>query len=202
MSKFGWSYPAGAANDPSAPYNAEDEMDNSSVEEAFEDYEGPYDVYRTTYKYGIGHTIGFAITGVFEEDNGEWGPAATGGIEESKTFYCDDLRKLGTWKDLRENGFYISEISVGSIVEGVDECADTIWVDCDGLTFEPKDIRKYFEEACDDVEKHVNEIWDATHGCDACREHWNSAGNGEYDEFELIPIWKECPECEGHGACI
>ena len=25
MSKFGWDYPAGAANDPYAPYNQEDE---------------------------------------------------------------------------------------------------------------------------------------------------------------------------------
>ncbi|MGI9569614.1 MAG: hypothetical protein ACR2PH_07745 [Desulfobulbia bacterium] len=205
MSKFGWSYPAGAANDPNAPYNQEEILDNSFLEKAFEDYEGLFDIYHSIYKYGsCGHTIGFTLYGVFVEDNGESGPAGYGGIEENKTFYCDDLRQFGIWKDLREYGFYVSEISVSSIVEGVDQCAETIWVDCDPLTFEPGDIRKAFDKACADVEKEVDQIWNETHGCDECREHWNSAESNcyGYNEYDLCPVWKDCPECNGDGAII
>ena len=60
---FGWSYPAGAANDPNAPYNQEEVPDNWLLSEAFPDHDGIGELYRTTYKYtACGPAVGALIT--------------------------------------------------------------------------------------------------------------------------------------------
>lgn len=203
MSKFGWSYPAGAANDPNAPYNQDPNLDNNAIMEAFLDHDSPYDLYHSVYKYGsCGHNIGFAIYGVFTEDNGETGPAGVGGVEESHAFYCDDLRQFGNWEQMDEQGFLITGIYVSSIIEGVDETTETIYIEWDQENLYPKELAKLFWQACDDIEKSADDIWMQTHGCDACREHWNGIGNGELDEFDLIPVWTDCPDCKGQGIPI
>ena len=197
MGIFGWSYPAGAANDPNAPYNQDPDPDNESIREAFEDYSGPYHLYRMVYKYGsCGHTIGFSITGVYKEDNGETGPAGYGGQLESKTFYCNDLAKFGTWEQMDEQGFVITDIHVSSIVEGVDECTDTITIEWACNDVESDVLAKEFWQAIDDVEAQVDTIWMATHGCETCAEHFG------IDEWGNTPVWTECPDCEGRGAVI
>lgn len=192
MGKFGWSYPAGAASDPNAPYNQGDIEDNSAVEKALEDYSGPYDVYRSTYKYTpCGPTVGFTFYAEYGQDNGEPGPASTYEPPENRTFYCDDLRQFGSWADLREQGLLITEMSVSSIVEG--EVTSTHYVDCDGFTFEPEDIRKAFDDAVEAVNKEANDIWNETHGCEDCFD---------YPEGELHPVDPDCKTCGGHGTSI
>lgn len=195
MSKFGWSYPAGAANDPNAPYNQEAQPCNDACIEAFSDYTGPYDLYRNVYKSSIGHTIGFKITGIWSaEGNVKCGPDD---FEESRDFYCDDLRQFGTWEDMDQNGFIVTHIMVSSIVEGVDECTSTIIVNWDQFNLYPKDLAELFWQACTAIKHEVEAIWMDTHGCDTCRKHF-----GDVDELELCPVWTECPECWGEGVSI
>ena len=80
MSKFGWSYPAGAANDPYAPYNQEDVMDNSSLITAFPDYDSPYALYRAAYKYtACGPSVGATIWFEEEPDSVDFSPDMAGG---------------------------------------------------------------------------------------------------------------------------
>ena len=193
MSKFGWDYPAGAANDPNAPYNQEEIMDNSAIKEAFSEFSGPHDVYRMTYKYtDCGPSVGFLMSWEIEADDVDASPNGTGGGIQ-KFVYCDDLRKFGSWDDLDKNGILITEISVSSIVEGVEQCTDTEFVDCDGLTFEPADIRKQFDDAVDAVDKQAIEIWKETHGCPDCFD---------YPEDEDHPIDPDCESCGGSGIII
>ena len=200
MSNFGWSYPAGAANDPNAPYNQDEMPDNQSIKEAFADYIDPYDLYRKVYKYGsCGHSIGFAIYGVWEDADPEaYDPA------ETRNFYCDDLRQFGTWQDMENDGYYIMGIYVGSIVEGVDQDCETLYVDWAQCDKEPDELAKEFWSACDQVANEANDIWMQTHGCDTCREHWNAEQNGFYgfSEYDDCPVWTECPDCEGSGIVI
>ena len=101
-----------------------------------------------------------------------------------------------------EHGFVVTHIMVSSIVEGVDECTETIEVDWDQFNLYPKDLAKQFWQACDDIEKEVDSIWNDTHGCETCRQHWNAPGNGEYDEFDHFPVWTDCPDCGGDGVSI
>jgi len=196
MSKFGWSYPAGAANDPNAPYNQEPDPCNDACIEAFLDYEGPHDLYHSVYRHGdVGHTIGFSITGIWgAEGNVKSGPDD---FEESRDFYCDDLIPFGTWEDMDSNGFVVTHIMISSIVEGVDECTSTITVDWDQFNIYPKELAEKFWKACDDITKEVEAIWMDTHGCDSCRVHFSYI-----DELEYCPVWSECPECWGKGIPI
>lgn len=60
-------------------------------------------------------------------------------------------------------------------------------------------------QACDD---DAAAEWNATHGCETCREHWISEGaiNDEFGTLgfsgETCPVWDECPECGGGGEVI
>ena len=178
-----------------SPYDDEIE-DNSAVETAFADYAGPYDLYRMVYKYTpCGPTIGFTFYGEYGQDNGESGPGSTYEPPHNRTFYCDDLRQCGTWKDLAENGMLVTEILVSSIVEGVDETTETLSVDCDGSTFEPEDIQDNFWKAVTEVDRQAENIWMETHGCPDCFE-------GAYPEHELHPVDEDCKSCEGSGIPI
>lgn len=196
MGIFGWSYPPGAAGDPYAPYNMEEQPSNDTVEEAFADYDSPGEVYRVTYKYtGCGPSVGFQITNV--DGKARW-------------VYCDSLYPLGTWADLRKRGDLITGICVGSIVEGVDFDADTVYIDVNPLDFDttPEQLKAKFDAAVEEVNADANSIWNSTHGCETCAKHWHDEGidEGEWGPFEgcdgITPVWNDCPDCQGGGAII
>ena len=70
-----------------------------------DDYDGPYHMYRSLYKYtACGPSVGFQI-------DGRW-------------VYCSDLAKFGDWEQFK--GHTIQAMSLGSIVEGVEQCTDDI----------------------------------------------------------------------------
>lgn len=77
---------------------------------------------------------------------------------------------------------------VGSIVEGVDEEAETrhVYLPCTG-----KDL----DDAVEAVEKDCEFIWNNTHGCEECskRNGWDWPG---------CAVDEECPSCEGSGISI
>ena len=183
MNKFGSSYPPGAANDPFAPYNQEEQPDNSVVEAAFSDRDGPGEVYRVTYKYvDCGPSVGFRFQfteSVPPDGIDDWG----GEHVVERWVYCDDLYKFGTWKDVASRGELITGISVSSIVEGVDQCTETHVIEINPFDFEaePDALRKQYDEAVEAVNVEASDIWNATDG---------------------VPVWDECPDCHGHGEVI
>ena len=205
MNKFGWSYPAGAGSDPYAPYNQEDQMDNSALAEAFSDYTGLDALYHAAYKYtACGPMVGATIRYEEEADDVDASPNGTGG-EKVKTLYGDDLRNLGTWADMDRAGVIVIQLEVSSIVEGVEECTTTHYIDCDGLTFEPEEIAKYFWDAVAAVDKEAHQIWQETHGCETCAAlAGNLSPSGEIIDGcdRATPVHKDCPDCGGAGVPI
>ena len=201
MSKFGWSYPPGAADDPFAPYNQDEEPCNENIMEVFKDFAGPYELYRQVYKSTpCGPTIAMVIGYYVEPEPylDESGPAGMGyGGDKKERLVNEDLRKLGTWADLDEKGIIIHEIEVSSIVEGVDECTETTGIDdWPWSTSAPEELANSFWKAVDEVNKQALAIWDETHGCETCAKHWGM------EEMDICPVWKDCPECEGGGTVI
>ena len=187
MSKFGWRYPAGAGNDPFAPYNntvGEDPTDATILKQAFPDAKGPYEVYRQAYKYtGCGPSVGFEIETQQEFQDG-FGP----GVRAArKWLYCDDLHGLGTWDECDSQGIIFVGISVGSIVEGVDVDCQTLTDDLQG---EPDIIAERFNKMVADVDSEADYIWRETHGCDDC------GSEGEWGHPAINP---DCQSCEGEG---
>ena len=187
MSKFGWRYPAGAGNDPFAPYNntvGEDPTDATILKQAFPDAKGPYELYRQTYKYtDCGPSVGFEIETQQEFQDG-FGP----GVRAArKWLYCDDLHGLGTWDECDSQGIIFVGISVGSIVEGVDVDCQTLTDDLQG---EPDIIAERFNKMVADVDSEADYIWRETHGCDDC------GSEGEWGHPAINP---DCQSCEGEG---
>ena len=98
---------------------------------------------------------------------------------------------------------------VGSIVEGVDYGTDDIELEINQTDEEPDDFRKRFYAAVDEVEKQASDIWNNTHGCEGCAAHWSEEGweTNEWGEAmegcdAMTPVWKDCPDCQGHGTFI
>ena len=195
MSKFGWSYPPGAANDPSAPYNQEEVADNSDFKEQFADYDSLAALYHAVYKYtDCGPTLGVTCWGTIEvADDVDASPNGSADKEGPFTYYGDDLAKLGTFKEMDDNSILITELMVSSIVEGVDQCTDTYSVEWCPLDEEPKKLHELFWQAVEDCNKDANYIWQQTHGCVDCFE---------YPEDEMHPIDPECKTCGGNGEII
>jgi hypothetical protein len=101
----------------------------------------------------------------------------------------------------------VDGLSVGSIVEGVDECTATHVINLDDR--DPGVISAEFDNAVQRVEDDADEIWMNTHGCETCARHWNEIGEGADDmgaEMEgcdgMTPVWQECPDCFGTGVVI
>ncbi len=186
MSKFGWSYPAGAENDPFAPYNdteTEEPPSNEMLKKAFP-YNGLYEIYRSYYKYtACGVTVGALVEYEEEIEDGFGSYAQT----KQRWVYCDDLRDFGTWDDLNH---LVLALSVSSIVEGVDETTETHEI---STQQEPETLRKEFDAAVKQTEAEAEEIWNRTHGCDVC---------GEPDESGNRYVNPDCPECGGEGIVI
>jgi len=54
----------------------------------------------------------------------------------------------------------------------------------------------------DEVEAQALVIWNDTHGCDVCQAHWVAEGFGDGTLDGAVPVWKDCPDCQGHGTVI
>lgn len=204
--------------DPDRAGLNDEHEDNSIVEQAFQEYDGPGEVYRTTYKYtDCGPSIGFLleyIKPVEAADDYDF----PGEITVREWVYCDRLYTWGTWEDLATRGVLIRGISVSSIVEGVDAVTDTHIIDCTINSLETNmtadeaeqglhiTLRRLFDAAVEAVDKEAGEIWDDTHGCDACAKLWadDSGITTEHlhDTWDAVPVWKDCPECGGAGIVI
>ena len=185
--------------------------DNLIVEAAFADYAGLYDLYRSTYKYtACGPSVGATLR-YWQE------PAAPAepddpGREVTKTFYCDDLRQWGTWRDLQDAGAVVVAIGASSIVEGVDWEVPWREIDCDADSLaaaaregeEPHEtLARLYWELIEEVNAEAEAFWNDSHGCETCQEHWQEFGfkNGE-NEYGYVTVWDECPDCGGHGTVI
>jgi hypothetical protein len=77
----------------------------------------------------------------------------------SKWVHCGELSRLGTWKDMDQQGVVVTSLLVGSIVEGVDEGTDNIEVDAKQAEEDPSDYRTRFDSALSEVEQEANRIW-------------------------------------------
>jgi len=193
--------------------------DNSTVEVAFADFSGPGEMYRAIYKYtDCGPSVGVCIQylEVIPPDGFNEYPSE---IERERWVYCNDLYQLGTWSAMAQRGELITAICVSSIVEGVDQTTDTHEISCDPdylmqrATPDEGDnlhetLHRLFYRALELVEGEADEIWQATHGCETCAAHWASLGitEGMYGPMEgcdgATNVWKDCPECQGHGVPI
>ena len=87
-------------------------------------------------------------------------------------------------------------VVVRSIVEGCDESTET-----HKLTY-PFKIKEFWD-ALGKVEKEVDKIWKATHGCEKCwsEPQFDEWGN-ELDFDCGWPINPKCKTCEGDGIII
>lgn len=184
MGKFGWSYPPGAANDPFAPYNQDESLDNEDFKEQFSDYESLGQLYKSVYK---GTSCGAALSVTIMDPD-----------SNVKDVHCDDLWSLGSFEDMDKAGLLIRALGVSSIVEGVDQCTDTYWLDWQPEMVEPEEMRQEFWDNLDKVEEEANDIWMQTHGCDTCAKHWGI----DPDNWGDIPVWTDCPDCDGEGTVI
>jgi hypothetical protein len=159
---------------------------NKKLQSAFRDYDSLGQLQRAVYKYvDCGPSMGATVL----QPNGE-----------KKRVYCSGLYSLGTWLEMKDQ---VIEICVSSIVEGCDQETDTYEIVLEGKT--PAKIRKEFWDAVDEVDKEAKSIWNQTHGCDACKKHWEEdSGYVCMDGFSayMVPVWTDCPECEGHGIII
>jgi hypothetical protein len=76
-------------------------------------------------------------------------------------------------------------VTVGSIVEGVDDVTNTYFL---SYPFEVKD----FWDRLGDVEREAEEIWNETHGCEECFPEYT----------ENIQVNPDCTGCKGNGVAI
>jgi hypothetical protein len=178
-----------------------------------------YGVYHSVYKYtDCGPSVGFLVRYVIEQDNGEAGPGGVGNKEVRDWIYCDDLAqglKYTPYRITREfmTGEYpsvhILGVSVGSIVEGVDQGCQTIRLEGEDFTPEA------FWQAVEDVNKEADEIWMNTHGCPGCAKLFIEEFGGLWDEYgnkveldadgypqDLIRVHPDCKQCGGTGMPI
>lgn len=180
-----------------------EQEDNEHIKQAFSEYDGPGEVYRVTYKYtACGPSVGMYVVDTCETEDFRNGWR-----------YCSDLYPLGTWEDMDKRGLLITQISVSSIVEGVDYETDTIILDtradalAERMVEEDKDdiantLSRLFNAAVEDVNAQADQIWMDTHGCDTCQAHWVAEGFDDGTIDGAVPVWRECPDCGGSGTVI
>ena len=198
-------------NDP--PDDAQG-LTNELIEQAFLEHDSLHELYRVTYKYtDCGPSVGALVEsiepGVAEEPVIEWQggepvQVGTATVDDSRPVarwvYGSDLHKFGTWRDMADKGQVIRALCVSSIVEGVDECTDTLTIENDPDEYDPGAFSEEWSRIIEKTEKQASGIWDATHGCDGCEAHWISEGQAEFSTG--TPVWKECPDCDGEGVVI
>ena len=174
-----------------------DQVDNKYFAEAFPDADSPVELYRQVYKYtdcGAHLSVQIQYYKTIEPDGFNDFPFDK---LVSEWVHSDALRRLGTWKDLDEQGVLVTAMMVGSIVEGVDQCTESIEVEAHQLDAIPEEFRSRFYAALSEVEREAESIWDETHGCETCAKHFEI----NLDK-ELSPVWTDCPHCLGSGAVI
>lgn len=188
MSAFGWSYPPGCSGPPGDDYD-----ETRCYHCAAKLPEDPQE--------GTPAWDGFCTEACRD---GKQTPCARPMFD----FLCAELQRdtpegwdralykatsCGAWLALSENDL----ISMGSIVEGVEQCAT------DRHLRWPFTAEEFW--ACAKaLEDEVDEIWNATHGCETCAKL--AGGAGEYGPCDgndgMTPVCPECPECGGGGTPI
>lgn len=172
-------------------------LDNKYFAEAFPDADSPAELCRQVYKYtdcGAWMSVRVNYIEVIQPDGFNDYPSE---IERSKWIHGDKLHTLGTWADMDERGILVTALMVGSIVEGVDQTTDDYELEANQTDEEPKHFRTRFDAALKQVEQEADSIWNDTHGCESCAAHFNINLDEEYS-----PIWKDCPDCNGHGEAF
>ena len=157
----------------------------------FCDYESPHEMYREFYEY---------------TDFGPWVSVHVDGY----WVHCGDLHTLGTWDQMIRRGEIVDEILIGSIVEGVDQCAEEVPVRLDDLrsarskkgSITKHSLRDAFSRAVERVNADAARIWNDTHGCERCIIHWNELGVCDETGQMCEAVWDECPICGGSGQII
>lgn len=156
-----------------------------------ERYESPRDWYRSYYKYtACGPSLGVEVPGR------GW-------------LWCDRLRELGSFEEMRARGEEIVCVAVSSIVEGTDAevpARKASWADLAGddplrSSAGSPMVWARFDALVDDVDAEAKLIWDDTHGCDACAAHWREE-SGHEDIEAGCQVWDGCPECKGDGVAL
>jgi hypothetical protein len=177
-------------------YDNED-PDNRYFAEAFPDADSPAELYRQVYKYtscGAYLSVQIQYFKTIEPDGFNEFP-----FDQlvSEWVDCGDLSRLGTWKEMGQQGVLVTALLVGSIVEGVDYGTDNIEIVSNQTDEDPSDYRARFDAALIEVEQQAESIWQDTHGCETCAEHW-----GINPDEKMSPIWAKCPDCQGFGVSI
>ena len=188
------------------PEYDQENLDNTYLAEAFPNADSPAELYRQVYKWtACGAYLSVRIN-YFETIEPDGFNDYPSDVERSTWIHCGELHSLGSWKDLDEKGILVTALLVGSIVEGVDYGTDDIELEINQTGEEPEAFNKRFYSAIDEVEAQALSIWNDTHGCDTCLEHWaKEAGITEQNLLNIwdsVPVWKDCPECQGHGMVI
>jgi len=183
-------------NDYPPEYDNED-PDNRYFAQAFPDADSPAELYRQVYKYtdcGAYLSVQIQYNKTSEPDGFNEFP-----FDQlvSEWVDCGELSRLGTWKEMDQQGVLATAMLVGSIVEGVDEGTDNIEIDAKQLDEDPSGYRARFDAALTEVEQQADSIWNDTHGCETCAEHL-----GINLDDEMSPIWTKCPDCQGFGVSI
>ena len=174
-----------------------DQLDNQYFAEAFPDADSPAELYRQVYKYtdcGAHLSMQIQYYKTIEPDGFNDFPFDK---LVSEWVHSDALRRLGTWKDLDGQGVLVTAMMVGSIVEGVDQCTESIEVEAQQLDEAPEGFHWRFYVALSEVEREAEAIWSETHGCETCAKHFGRDLDGE-----LSPVWTDCPDCEANGRVI
>ena len=166
------------------------ELPADLLTDAFPDYESLSDLARYTYKYtSCGPSVGALIRYVHVDQD----PEHTYEEFRQEWFYGEDLKQWGDFKDMIPNGTVLMALEVSSIVEGVDQCCESIEVDANPFLSDGPTLREAFYKAVEEVNSEANSIWNETHGCDDCFD---------YPKGELHPIDLNCKTCGGEGVII
>ena len=182
-------------------YDNED-PDNRYFAQAFPDADSPAELYRQVYKYtscGAYLSVQIQYFKTTEPDGFNEFPFDQ---MVSEWVHCGELSRLGTWKDMDSQGMLVTALLVGSIVEGVDYGTDDIEVVANQTDEDPSDYRTRFDAALTEIENQAKSIWNDTHGCESCVAYWTDQGLDIDDSGGLVPVYKYCPDCKGHGTII
>lgn len=190
----------------------ESNMNNDIVQRAFDEYYGPFDLYNSTYKGTVcGPSVGFYVTDTCRK-----------GDFRDGWHYCDDLYQLGTWDEMAKRGLLITSISVSSMVEGIEATTGTYTLptQADDMDSEklvedsdrdPKDdiatyanaLRRNYYSVVEVVDAEANDLWNDTHGCETCANHWHRQGIDRGEGCDgMTPVWPDCPHCQGAGEAF
>jgi hypothetical protein len=118
---------------------------NHSLQRAFADFKGPWDLYRSVYKnVDCGPTLTFNFR------------SEVTGQEEKIT--NDDLHKWGNWASINFYNIKITDIWVSSIVEGSDAEVGKVYVQVMERNW--KQISKDFWQAVEEVNSEACALWE------------------------------------------